>query len=71
MKYLLLKKQYSWQDSYQLQEFDTQAELIRHLMEEGVRDNVIVAERVGLQLQVCEWTKPAAQPEREELSEAA
>lgn len=58
MKYLLLNKSYSWQDSYELKEFASQAELTKHLTKEGIPENAIVAQRVGLQLQICEWAKP-------------
>jgi len=70
MKYLLLKKsRYSL--GYELQEFDTPQELTTTLMEDGLSEDVIVAQRVGVQMQICEWAKPEAKPQEDLLQEAA
>ncbi len=56
MKYLVIE-----QERYSLycriREFDTAEELERHVMQTGIKD-VILAQRIGLEINVCNWNKP-------------
>ena len=56
MKYLFVtKNRYSF--GYEITEFATAEELTAHVEQHGAKD-AIIAQRVGLQLQVCEWQAP-------------
>ena len=71
MKYLLITPvSYSF-GKYEMEEFDTPEELAAKVLEHGLRDNAFIAQRIGLQVQVCGWSKPEAKSPGEELQEAA
>ncbi len=70
MKYLLItRSRYSL--DYQVEEFDNTEKLTAKLLEDGVGEDAIIAQRLGIQLQICEWAKPEEQPQEEPLQEAA
>lgn len=73
MKYLLFTRQYAWQTEYRLQQFDTPAELTQALRDAGFPKDAIMAQRIGVQISVCEWTAPAVDTDAAaaELEEAA
>ena len=55
MKYLLLRKpKYSFGSAYEIEEFATAEELAAHIVLNGSKD-AIVAQRIGLKLEVCAW----------------
>ena len=58
MKYLLLKRsKYSLGPAYEIEEFATAEELTAHIEQHGSKD-AIVAQRIGLKLEVCAWQQP-------------
>lgn len=64
MKYLLFKP-FRWSIGYDLKEFASEAELAAHILKEGFDPTSIVAKRVSVELNLCEW-KPAAERASEE-----
>lgn len=56
MKYLFITP-YKYGSGYEIAEFATSQELTAHIEKHGTKD-AILAQRVGLQLQVCEWQAP-------------
>ena len=54
MKYLFLTPTYKYSLNYEIREFASAEELVAHAELHGTRD-AIVATRVGLKLQVCDW----------------
>ncbi len=68
MKYLLIKKaRYSL--GYELEEFASAEQLAEKLLAHGLGEDAIIAQRIGIEMQVCEWRKPAETPV--DLQEAA
>ena len=61
MKYLFITP-YKYGLGHEIKEFETAAELTAHIEMHGAKD-AIVAQRVGLQLQVCEWQAPEQKEE--------
>lgn len=56
MKYLFLTRS-KWSLGYEIQEFATSQELAAHVEQHGAKD-AIVAQRIGLKLEVCDWQPP-------------
>ena len=58
MKYLLIKRaRYSM--DYEIREFATLAEIHAEILQHGIED-AIVAQRLGVEIAMCEWSAPAA-----------
>ena len=53
MKYLFITRKWA-SLGYEIQEFATAEELTAHVAEHGAKD-AILAERVGVELKVCDW----------------
>jgi hypothetical protein len=75
MKYLLIQKR-AWSVGYELAEFESAEALTAHLLStDALAKDVIVAQRLGIQMQLCEYVPPAPEPEEaaaaEEEREAA
>jgi hypothetical protein len=62
MKYLILTPRH-YGSGHDVEEFETPAELTAHLLANALPTDVIVAQRLGLNLQICDWTAPAAAAE--------
>lgn len=59
MKYLLITKKYGWQSEFQVQECNTPEELTAAYLKAGSPQDAIVAQRMGIQTSLVEWTAPA------------
>jgi hypothetical protein len=63
-KYLVIRPQQRYPYEHTVEEFATEAEVAKDLQEHGSKD-AIVARRMDVRLQLCDWEAP--EPEEEEF----
>ncbi len=58
MKYLLMQRA-KWSAHYEVHEFETVTALSAYVAQNGMKtDETIVAQRIGVTLQICDWVAP-------------